>query len=312
MGRMLEALKNTAVPRPSSPEPAIKVLVPEADTVDLSILDDDEAAVSFIEVGGPRHAIDASPDVLACKPPARAVVAAPAPESAPLTGTWPVRFQSLLATTIAARPVARRIAAELIAYHQPEQPASEAYRALLANLLSQLPSARGQALLFTAAAPWVGTTTVLLNLAITAAKQGNRRVLLVDGNARRPAVAERLDLPSTSGFREVLSTATSLQAALQETSQPGLYALAAGTSTGPLAGEAAVALLGQLCEQFDLVFVDAASWNEGSETSALAAGCDAVYLVQRSMDERQAPMPNPVSLLRQPPGNLRGCIMTMR
>jgi len=312
MGRMLEALKHPAASRAHTHGPAIAVVDPDVEIAVEPTPDEDEGEVSFIEVGGPRHAIDASPDVLACSPPARTAVSAGHADLASPAGPWTVRFQPLSPSANASRAVARRLAAELIAYHQPAHPASEAYRALLRSLLSQLPPARGQALLFSSPAPWVGTTTVLLNLAIMAAKQENRRVIVVDANARRPAVAERLDLPSASGLREVLSRSTSLQSAIQETNQPGLHALAAGASTGPLSGEAAVATLGQLCELFDLVFVDAASWNEGPEAPALAAGCDAVYLVQRFLEERQAPAPNPVSLLRQPPSNLRGCIQTMR
>jgi len=286
-------------------------------------------AMSFIEVGGPRKIIEASADVLAAPGPQspaapRAVPAAPKPSPAPPSetaaalepGAWAVQFRPLSRERPVAASPRRRVAPELIAFHQPEHTAAQQYRSLLAGLLAQCPNGWGQVLLFTAPAPWGGTTTVLLNLAITAAQQDGRRVAVVDANFRRPALAERLGLGPAPGLREVLAGSVPLPHALQETAQSNLMALTAGQSAA--ATEARLPLdwllptLRQLRQQFALVFVDAASWNEGSEVSALAATCDAVYMVLHQVPgtpvEENATLPP----LRQPPSNLQGCILTVR
>src|SRR5207244_12773075 len=87
-----------------------------------------------------------------------------------------------------------QVAPELIALHQPDHPLSQQYRLLQSALLAQLPATRPQVLLFTAAAPEVDTTTVLLNVAIASAQQGKPRVAVIDANLNRPAVAQRLGL----------------------------------------------------------------------------------------------------------------------
>jgi Mrp family chromosome partitioning ATPase len=210
----------------------------------------------------------------------------------------------------------RRMAAELVAFHQPDHPASQQYRDLLSGLLAQYPSGWGQVLLFTSPAPWGGTTTVLLNLAVTAARQEGRRVAVVDANFRRPALGERLGLGPAPGLREVLSGTVPLAQALQETAQKNLWALMAGRSEhgpdGRLPLDWLMPTLRQLRQQFNLVFVDAASWNEGSEVSALAATSDAVYMVIHQLPGTPASNDPALPPLRQPPSNLQGCILTVR
>src|SRR5262249_24110187 len=121
-----------------------------------------------------------------------------------------------------------RMAPELITFHQPEHSVSAQYRLLLQGLLGHLPSSHGQVLLFTSPAPWTGTTTVLLNLAVTAARQDGRRVAAVDANLRRPALSSRLGIASYPGLRDVLAGSVPLARALQDTAQPNLWALSAG------------------------------------------------------------------------------------
>jgi Mrp family chromosome partitioning ATPase len=225
---------------------------------------------------------------------------------------WAVQFR---AWGTPPRPTAPQPAAEVIAFYHPEHAVSAQYRALLTGLLAQLAAPRGQVLLFTSPAPWTGTTTVLLNLAVTAARHESRRVAVVDANLRRPALAPRLGLSATPGLCDVLAGSVPLGRALQETAQANLWALApgrTGTSDARLPLDWLLPTLRQLREQFDLVFVDAPSWNEGSEVSALAATCDAVYVVLHHKDAPGGDSLAALPGLRQPPSNLQGCILTMR
>lgn len=318
MGRMLETLKQTktSAPRPTEEKTAPPAL-PEREAGAES---DDSEEVPYIEVGGPRKTVEGSRAVMACPVPTKRAAPAEAKPAAPAAvvnegpGPWTVQFRPW---SVEARPVgsARRLAAELIAFHQPEHPVAQQYRVLLQGLMVHLPNGWGQVLLFTSPAPWGGTTTVLLNLAITAARQEGKRVAVVDANLRRPALADRLGLGPAPGLRDVLAGAALLPQALQETGQKNLWALGAGRSG---TGEVRLPLdwlmptLRQLRQQFDLVFVDAASWNEGSEVSALAATCDAVYMVMHQGKEAQAQGDGSLAMLRQPPTNLLGCILTIR
>jgi Mrp family chromosome partitioning ATPase len=318
---MLDALNQSAANRrPAAEESAPRPPgTPSAD-VEPSQTEED---VPFIEVGGPRHELVASPSVLAAPGPPSAPTAPPPRPSEPKAvvpapvepGSWTVAFRPWGPGTPTAQATALRLAPELIAYHQPEHSVSTQYRTLLNGLLAHLSAPRGQVLLFTSPAPWTGTTTVLLNLAITAARMEGRRVAVIDANLRRPALAERLGLTTVPGLRDVLAGSVPLSRAFQETGQANLWALSAGRAD---AGDLRLPLdwllptLRQLREQFDLVFVDAPSWNEGSEVSALAATCDAVYMVLHQKDAAPNDQAGALPLLRQPPSNLLGCILTLR
>lgn len=345
MGRMLDALKqpNSPTNRPVEDRAARPASPPPVDDIGA----DAEEVVSFIEVGGPRDTLSASPDVLAAPKPTRFAppviteappVTAPAPvppvatapvvqavggespaaavvplkleiSPTPALAPWAVQFQPW------ATPKASRLAAELISFHQPDHAVSVQYRHLLQGLLAHLSGPRGQVLLFTAPSPWTGTTTVLLNLAVTAARRVACRVAAVDANLRRPALAGRLGIAPTPGLRDVLAGAVALPAAVQETGQPNLWALAAGRAESGevrLPFDWLMPTLQQMREHFDLVFVDAPSWNEGSEVGALAAICDAVFMVLHQKDAPQGEKVGNLPGLRQPPTNLQGCILTMR
>jgi Mrp family chromosome partitioning ATPase len=267
---------------------------------------DDDVSMPYIEVG-PRRSVEGSPDVLAFKK-VPVPVAVPAPVAA-ANASAIVKFRPLPAPVVT--PAA--IAAEVIAYHTPDSAASAQYRDLLAAILSATSGAAASSLLFTGSAAGVGTTTVVLNLAVTAARQG-RRVAVVDVNARRPAVAARLALCDRPGLGEVLAGTATLDEAVQETEQPGLAALTSGgpAVNAPRAAESYRSLLRQLRQRYDLVLVDGPRWEARPDVIAPGVACDATFLVlPAGADET----PVAADLLRQLPANgvhLAGSIVAAR
>jgi Mrp family chromosome partitioning ATPase len=323
MGRMLEAFKLTDPQRPPTAEeptqPQLAWPTPEP-----ALPEDVESGeeVPFIEVGGPRSTTEASPRVLAAsgKATAKTTVQGPRlrPVALPTLGDTLVRvmtvvFRRLPEELVPASPAHRRFAPELIAFHRSEHPVSEQYRSLAGSIAAQLSAGRSQVVLFTALTPEAGTTTVLLNTAITYARQGGLRVAVVDANLRRPAIARRLGLPEAPGLGDFLAGTATLAQAMQETGQPNLLALTAGTAPvqRPL-GDAVRPALRQLRERFDLVLVDAPCWDGRPEMVALSSACDVVYLV---LPDAEADTPDTqawLHLLPQQGTPLRGCIVTQR
>jgi Mrp family chromosome partitioning ATPase len=338
MGRMLETFKLVSPPRP---QPADEPTVPqpswprldsaEQRPVPLSSSKEErgegevaDEEMPFIEVGGPRTTTEASSQVLAAgaklgvKPP----VVPPGPRLRPVmppalaeapTRIMSVIFRPLPPEPSPVGPVHRRFAPELIAFHRSEHPASEQYRALAEGIAGQLPAGRPQVLLFTSLTPEVGTTTVLLNAAITFARQGRLRVCVVEANLRRPALARRLGLPEAPGLRDVLAGTATLTEALQETGQPNLLALTAGDGESPRwLGDALRPALRQLRERFDLVLVDAPCWDGRPEMVALGSACDQVYLVLPEAEDETPDTEAWVRTMPQEGARLRGCIVTQR
>jgi Mrp family chromosome partitioning ATPase len=257
----------------------------------------------FIEVGGKGRPVTASPDVL---PPAAPVQA----ESPSAAGPVVVAFEPWPAQ----RPAVRAVAPELLAFHDPDHAVSRQYRTLLDHLLGSDAGGAPRALLLTAAAPGVGTTTTLLNLAITCAR-GRRCVAAVDLNLYRPAVAARLGLLASPGLPEVLAGTVALEQALQATAVPGLYALTAVPGGGPSAMLTADALrwvVRWLREHFDVVFLDGPPWEGGPEMTALVQACDAVYPVLRDGEASSPPVQQMLHAITRRGGKLRGLIHTQR
>jgi Mrp family chromosome partitioning ATPase len=286
MGRTLEALKRDAKPHTEDevPEPAPCPAVEQAadSGAETAAAED----VPFIEVGGRGKPMDASPSVLVSGPAAamprdkslRLVV--PSPRPAVLAeGQGGSVFQPLLQT---GTERIGRVAPEIVALHDPAHPVSEQYRRLLVKIHEGMPAPQPYVLLFAAVAHGVGTTTAVLNLAVTSALAGRRRVAVVDANVARPAAAGRLGVTPGVGLSEVLRGTAALEQALAATPVPALHLLAApapGDAAGLLVEENLRWLAARLRERFDMVFVDGPAWEGGPADAVLAALSDAVYLV---------------------------------
>lgn len=313
MGKILNALQHPdrngvpGTPARDDPAPALRAARADApETAD----EENEDQVPFIEVG-PHRSMEGSPDVLASQ--VRAGRESPSVPIGPRLVAEPVEA--------AGPPLFRqvpgihgpRFAAELVAYHRPDHALSQQYSRLIQPLLAPAPEGRARVLLFSAARPGCGTTTVLLNLAITAARHSRKRVVVVDGNLRRPALAQRLGLGEVAGLRDVLSGTLPMEQALQETDQANLFALPAGKPQ-PIQGirylaEPIRSLLRQLRHRFDLVLVDGPRWDGQPDVVMLGAACDAVYLV---VSEQEAESAQVDELYQSIPGqgaNLGGCIL---
>lgn len=294
MAKVLDALRRqNAAPSPT-PEPAPAAEPPEGEP-------------EFIEIGPKRELIAASPLVLA---------AAPRPQpAAPLPGPHGVLFRTVAPAELPAPPRPVRFAAELVTYHAPESAVAGRY----AELYAAIREAAGAKavvdhllVLLTATRDGVGTTTVLLNVAIAAARQG-KRTLVIDANLRRPAVAARLGIDPAPGLAEVLSADSSLDAALRATEQPRLVALAAGAPAPLLADVRTLRdLLAGLRERFDLVLVDGPRWDGRSTVTALAAGCDGVFLVVPAAEADGPPASELLQELPRQGVRLAGSILTAR
>lgn len=294
MGRILDALQQSTAP-PCPPGPDEPDLAPaEAD-----------ALVPFIEVGGPRGAVEASPTVLA--PPA-----APSPAVRRATGSpggpRGVCFEPLPAHLAPGRPPQERFAPDLVAFHSPEHPVSGQYRRLLDALLARLPRAQRHVVLFLGAAAGVGATTAVLNTALTLARRGKVRVAVVDANAGAPAVADRLGLPSAPGLSEVAVGDLPLDRALYETGQENLVALTAGAECRASA-EQVRPVLSRLRDRFDLVLVDGPCGTASDRALGLAAGCDAICLIV-PRDRAETPAVQELARLIAQRGVLLGRILT--
>ena len=165
---------------------------------------------------------------------------------------------------------------------------AESFRQVRTAVLSKMDRRGYKTLMFVSAKPGAGVTSIVQNLGASCALSG-RRVLVIDANFRRPALAAMMGLSPGAGLADLLCGDADLDKALSltQTSQtPGLSVLPAGN-----AEKAAVELfenprfrelLARLESEFDLLIIDASPALLTSDAQLLSRHVDAMVLVSRA------------------------------
>ena len=136
---------------------------------------------------------------------------------------------------------------------------SEAFRGIRTNLVFSSEETGSRAVLVTSTQPAEGKTIVAANLAISLAQTG-QRVLLIDGDLRRPRQHQLLGVKETAGLSSVLVGGTKISEAVRRTVRKGLWLLPAGppppNPAELLGSERFRQLLKTLREHFDWTIID--------------------------------------------------------
>jgi capsular exopolysaccharide synthesis family protein len=201
----------------------------------------------------------------------------------PVIGQIPLRapaWQGLLG----ARTDNAKLYPLLPSYHQASSTAAEAYRAVRTVLYAHSGAAPCRVILVTSPCPRDGKTTLVTNLAVCIAQSG-KRLLLMDGDLRRPHLHEIYRLPAKTGLASVLMGETDLATAIQPGPVPGLSVLPAGPAptnpadllTSPRLGE----ILESLRQRYDFVLIDAPPLLHVTDPAVVAPKADQVLLAVR-------------------------------
>jgi polysaccharide biosynthesis transport protein len=162
----------------------------------------------------------------------------------------------------------------LVVVDDPGSVAAEAYRRLRTHLRALSSDHDVRSFVVSSAGASEGKTLITANLGIAFAQAGTR-VILVDGDLRRPALTDLLGLPSRVGLSTVLVEELPVEASLQ-TWRDGLplEVLASGWQpTDPselLESARFAAVLEALTERADLVIVDAPALLPVADAAILA------------------------------------------
>lgn len=166
----------------------------------------------------------------------------------------------------------------------------EAYRLLRANLLSHSQGAKLTTLLITSAGHEEDNSTVAANLAYAAAQAG-RKVVVVDGDLRRPLLHRVFELPNEVGLSTVLNQRSSLEEAMKSAQAPELRVLTSGpkssSTTELLESTEMVGLVDQLGKDFDLVLMHSPPLLTVADAVVLATLADAAVLVTELGETKQ-------------------------
>ncbi|MHB9111370.1 MAG: tyrosine-protein kinase domain-containing protein [Thermoleophilia bacterium] len=102
----------------------------------------------------------------------------------------------------------------LITIANPSGACSESFRLLKTNLSYIEPDREIKSIMITSAQPGEGKTTTIANLAVTMARAG-QRVIILDGDMRRPMLHHYMKLDNTVGLTNVIAGNCTLRESLQ-------------------------------------------------------------------------------------------------
>jgi len=179
----------------------------------------------------------------------------------------------------------------IITLTDPTSPAAEAYRTLRINLEFASVDEPLRTLLVTSSGPGEGKSTTLANLAV-AMSDGDRTVILVDADLRRPSQHELFGLSNEHGLSDMFRTESTFDdPPLQSVPDSSLKVLTSG-SLPPIPSQLLAArkmdeVIARLAERADVVLFDAPPVVAVTDASLLATKVDGVLLVVRAGDTRR-------------------------
>ena len=188
----------------------------------------------------------------------------------------------------------------------------EAYKTLRTNLQFSLRGHGSKRFCITSCSAGEGKSITILNLAISFAETG-KKVLLVDADLRRPALARLLIEKATPGLSNVLAD----QADLREAIRPGVYTnldvmFAGDVPPNPselLSSEKMQKLVEELSGEYDYILIDTPPVNVVSDCCIIANMLDGVLLLARQGRSRKDGIKQAVNQLKLTDAKLLGYVL---
>jgi capsular exopolysaccharide synthesis family protein len=173
----------------------------------------------------------------------------------------------------------------LVSLSEDESPASEAFHLLgvrLRHLRRQRPLKK---VLITSTIPQEGKSVVAANLACTLALRTQQKVLLLEGDVRRPTQSKIFGIANRPGICEWLNGERSLVKSMYRLEGPGIWIFPAGSGTGNslelLQSGGATPMMEQVMNWFDWVVIDSPPVLPLADTSVWTNMADGILLVTR-------------------------------
>ena len=175
---------------------------------------------------------------------------------------------------------------ELLGVANPYSMVGEAYRTFRTALMLSRAGSPPKTILFTSAHSAEGKTVSATNTAAMFAQTG-ARVLLIDGDLRKPRCHRVLALENSSGLTEVLTGTCEVQDVIRTTVVDGLSFMSAGSlppnPTELLGSERMSQVLAMVAHEHDVVIIDSPPVMPVSDALLLATVVDGVVLVVNSV-----------------------------
>ncbi|PZU28380.1 MAG: chromosome partitioning protein [Microbacterium sp.] len=202
----------------------------------------------------------------------------------------------------------------LIVSADPRNPRSESFRALRTNLQFLNTDAGSRIFVVSSSGPGEGKSTTTANLAIALSETG-ARVALIDGDLRKPRIADYMGIEGGVGLTSALIGRVELTDALQKWGAGQLFVLPSGPippNPAEMLGSPAMGdVLSALAAHFDYVLIDAPPLLLVTDAAVLAAKSTGVIMVAAAGRTKKQDLIGALRTLDTASGRLLGVIGTM-
>lgn len=167
----------------------------------------------------------------------------------------------------------------------PRSPQAEAYRTLRTNIRYARVSKNIQSIVVTSALPGEGKTTTVANLAVAMA-QSDKKILLIDGDLRKPSLHKMFPIVNYIGLTNVLVGEMDIKRVIQSVPDTSVDVITSGPippiPTELLGSQEMNELMAWGEEHYDSVLLDACPLLPVPDALELAKRAEGVLLVLRS------------------------------
>ncbi len=206
------------------------------------------------------------------------------------------------------------VKAPLFVHEQGQSTRAEAFRQMRTNLQFLGVDEPIRSLVVTSSLPAEGKSVTVCNLALALAQAGVR-VCLVEGDLRRPRVADYLGLEGAAGLTTVLIGDAGVEDVLQPWGDGRLQVLPSGpippNPSELLASRGMESLLHDLREEFDIVLIDAPPLLPVTDGAVLSTLADGALLVVRSHHTREDHLARAAASLAAVDARVLGVVLNM-
>lgn len=173
-----------------------------------------------------------------------------------------------------------------IVHLQPKSPVSEAYKDIRTEILYLIPKdGSSKAILITSAEPQAGKTITTVNLGIALSQKGSK-VLLVDGDLRKPQIHRAFELDRRNGLSEYLKGNVILNSVIKNTKIENLKVVTSGkVPSDPaeiISSKRMEEFIREAKQKFDFVLFDSPPIASVTDAVILASMVGAIIQVVRS------------------------------
>ncbi len=195
----------------------------------------------------------------------------------------------------------------------PQSPISEQYRTIRTTIDFKMADQGIKSFLVTSSEAAAGKSTVSANIAVAFAQQG-KKVLLIDGDLRKPTVNITFKVQNRVGLTNILMHQSSIEDAIQGTRLSENLTIITSGPIPPnpselLASSAMKNLIDSVSDLFDVVLIDTPPLSAVTDAQILSSYVGGAVIVVRAYETKKESLAKTKKILEQVNANILGVVL---